>query len=878
MKNILKRLLCLVISLAVCTGTAAFAADSGEQSQLSKKMTTAMYFLRELDIIGDYFDYNTDTAEKITRAEFCDVMVKALNIENTGKKDTYFYDVPLSHYACDQINTLAEMGFVHGVGEKRFEPDEYMYTGAACKVVLAALGYDKLASVNGGYLEGYIRTAAELELIKYVPSDSILTRGEMFLMIFETLKTPMYNAKTFKGNAAVLEVDKEETFLKAYHNAKYGKGIVDGVQQSSFNDINLLEGEVDISGEVYTTRISLDDMLGEEIEYVAYMDEDWTDGELAVALRTGKTDVIYISEKDFIEFDKAEYRLSYVNENERVKSIKLERDLRLIYNGGVIESDISSRLNDGCDLKIIEGKNGNDRVVAKKKYDIVVKSVDAAGETITNMAGSPKVLELGHNRRSVVIKKDGETDMTLDKLASGDVISVYESYHKLPEETGEYIELVVSTSRVTGTVEGVEEDDGEKWITMDEIEYLDLSGATYKFGDNVELYLDTDGDVAYVEVIPSTDFAAYLISAKVLPDHEVYDTVLYIKLLKQDGEVTKLYCKEKLKIDETRLKDAYDAYDLLTDSKTGEFKPQLVLIKTDAEGLISSIDTTGGRHDEGTLRSTLYKEYVMYKGVGYLGKTNTDVLAIDSTTVAFRIPTEDMLKNGEADDSDYGVGISGYIGDNDWVTASTYMTTDDKAGIQEYMVLEMKGQASSIPWPILVEKVTSVYDEEEDEILSMVTGYDGYTKQSFAVNEDADWKKKGSAWAEGSVSALKPGMVISTVKNSKGKAIEVNIVYDPNNRAEYYNSGDYNAMQNEVGIAEDASDKVLVMTVGDRSIAVKAEAAEIMVYDDDNVIRKGSFADAKLYEDSNNKNNPDTYSDVVVFQYQRWARRVYIFK
>lgn len=878
MKNILKRLLCLVISLAVCTGTFAFAADSDSQSQVSKKLSTAMYFLRELGIIGDYFDYNIDTAEKITRAEFADVMVKALNVESTGRKDTYFYDVPLSHFACDQINTLAEMGFVHGVGDNCFEPDEYIYTGAACKIILAVLGYDKIASVSGGYLEGYIRTAAELELVNYVSADSILTRGEMILMVFEALKTPMYNAKSFKGTAAVLEVDEEETFLKAYHQAKFGKGTVDGVRQSSFNDIRLLEDEVDISGEVYTTRIDLDDMLGEEIEYIAYMDEDWEDGEIAIAQRTGKTDVMYIDAKHFVEFDKDQYKLFYSDENDRRKSVKIERDVKLIYNGGVIESDISDRLNEGCDLKIIESKDGNNRIVAKKKYNIVVKSVDINSEIITNMADSPKALRLAQDRLSVLIKKDGEPEMTLDKLASGDVISVYESYHELPDETGDFVELIVSSNRITGTIDSIEEDAGKKWVTVDGIEYLDLSGASYKFGDNVELYLDIDGDVAYVETIPSNDFAAYLMSGKVLPDHEVYDEVLYLKMLKQDGEIVKVFTKEKVKIDGERMKDAYEAYSKLSDAKTEEFTPQLVLINTDADGLISSIDTTGGKHEEGTLRNTLKRESVMYKGVGYLGTTGSDIVAIDSTTISFRIPTESMIEKGEATDDDYGVGISGYVSDNDWITASTYRTTEKKAGIEEYMVVELKGKASGTPWPILVKKVISSYDEEEDEILNTIMGYDGYTQVNIPVTEKATWKKKGLAWSEGSTSKIEPGMVITAVTNSKGRATEVDLIYDPDNRAEYYTSGEYNGMINEIGIAEDATDDILVMMIGDRSIAVKATSAEIMVCDEDNTIHKGTFMDAKLYEDSYNQSNPETYSDVVVFQWQRWPRRVYIFK
>lgn len=653
MKNVLKRLCCMLLAIAMCSATFVSAAS---ESTIGGKLEKAMYFLRELDIIGDYYDYNTDTAEKITRAEFADAVVRAMKIENKGKNDTYFYDVPTSHYACDSINALAEMGLIHGVGENRFEPDEYITEGAACKIVLSILGYDKIAATRGGTPEDYVKTAAEIELTSYVNADSILTRGGMFLLIFEMLDTPMYNINGFEGGSAIYEVDEEETFLKTYHNAFFGKGVVDGVRSGSFNEIKLSENEVDIDGTIYTAGTDLSDMLGEEVEFVAYMDEDWDEGEVKVAYRTNKTDVLNISRRDFVRFDKEQYKLFYRTAG-KVKSIKIERDVSLIYNGMFIEKDISDRLNDGCALKVIKDKNGYSKIVAKNKTNIVVKSVDVSAQIITNMCDEPKSVVLS-KYDTYYIKKDGETDMTLEKLNAGDVVSVYASYSESTDASAEYAELEVTEKTVSGTIESIETDGAESIITVDGIEYFDSYKGNYKNGESITLYLDADGEVAYAESTPSNDFAAYLISGRVIPDHDVYDEVLQLEMLKQDGNIVKLYCKEKLKIDDERVKDAYDAYDEFKD-KSGEFKPQLVLIKTNEEGLISNIDTTGGKQEEGTLMSIFEDQYVMWKGVGYIGSNNTEVVAIDTAkTVVFRVPTKDMLKKGEETKDDYGIGSS----------------------------------------------------------------------------------------------------------------------------------------------------------------------------------------------------------------------------
>lgn len=884
MKNLFKRLCCLVISLSVCASMVVLAEDSVTsvtQPQISNKLSTAMYFLRTMDIIGDYYDYNTEPSEKITRAEFADAVVRALGIKNIGRTDTYFYDVPLSHFACDQINALAEMGFVHGVGENRFDPDSYIYTVAACKIILSILGYEPLAEARGGYSKGYIDTAVELELIKYAEDGAVLTRGEMFLLLFEALKAPMHDISGFKGDSAILVKNENKTILSEYHQAYFDKGVVDGVRTSSFNGIDLEINEVDIDGKIFTTRIEMDDLLGEEVEYIAYVAEDTEECEIAVASKTGKTKATNIKAKNFIKFDKDNYKLFYYDTARKQRSITIERDVRLIYNGGIIDRNISDRLNEGCDLKVIKSNDGYDRIVAKKKKDITVKKVDVQGQAITNMLDSPKGIEL-KDRNSVFIRKDGEPDMTLDKIAVGDVLSIYESYCESPDEEGKYIEIRVSTDRITGSVEKISSNNSEVWVTVSGEKYRDLSGVHYRLPSSVELYLDIDGDIAYVNTDIAKDFAAYLIKGKVIEDTELYEEeLLRLEMLKQDGTMARLKCTNKVKIDDQKIERAYEAFSLLSRPSVDSIEPQLVLVKIDEDGYISSIDTVKGKEEEGTLRSIFVKERVMFKETGYMGNNNTDIVAINTNTIFFRVPTEDMLKKGQETKEDYGIGWRGFIGDNDYVTATCYRTTEKKAGVAEYVVLEMSGKSSSTPWPILIENVCMMYDENEGEAYNVITGYDGYTKVEIPITENVVWKKKGLLWSDGDADKLRIGTVITCAKNSRGHATTIDLIYDPDNRAEYYGTGDYNGMINEIGIAEDASSNIIVVKIGTdgRSIANKSDSAEIMVYDDENrQIQKGTFLDAKLYADSYNQNKPETYSDVVVFQWQRWPRRAYIFR
>jgi len=883
MSNVLKRFLSVIISASVCLCTFVYAEGGKE---ISKDTLTSMYFLRELGIIGEYYDYNTDIGEQITRAEYADVVAKTLNVKNTVRTDTYFYDVPPAHFACAQINALAEMGFINGVGENRFEPDSYITTAAACKILLSIMGYDTIATANGGYPNGYLEIARRLELLDGVSGSDILTRGDMMLIVFEAMKAPMYSARSFTGdNIGEYEMDEDKTILKVYRNSYWGEGVLDGARMSSLNGTVLTENEVEIDGDVYGSRVDLYNMLGEEIEYIAYSENDDDNGEVLLARTTGDSEVINISAAQFENFDKDTYRLSYTVDN-KTKTVTIERGMQLIYNGSLITKNASDRINEGCDLKLVKDKDGYNTVIAKKKKNYVVKSIDVFNEIVTNLADSPKMLRIESDKRDYVgITKVNTGEIAIDGIAQDDVLTVYESYYEAPQEYGNSLEIIVTSERITGIVESVSNSDDGALVKVNGVVYKDVSGLKYSAGENTVLYLDADGEIAYAKSAPTSDFAAYLMKGNVIDDGEVYDEILSLKMLKQTGEIVIMQCSQKIEVDGKRVDSAKAAYSKLCDPDSADsvFMPQLVLIKTDDSGLVSSIDTAGGYDGEGTLRISLERASMMYKGTGYIGNNSTNIGAINANTVTFRVPTKAMLESGEADDDDYGIGSSGYIGDNDWITATTYKTTEKKADIEEFMVAELSGSASSIPWPVLIENTAQIFDSEEGGVMSTVVGYDGYAKVNIPIKDDAQWKNKGASWNEGSFDNLKPGMVIAVNKNSKGHAISVDIIYDPDNREHYYYSGDYNAMMNEVGIAEEASASLLVLKLpgNDRSIAVKPDSAEILVFDknlNSNQIYKGTFMDANLYDDSYDKTNPETYSDVVVFQWQRWPRRVYIFK
>lgn len=883
MKNVFKKLLCVLMALTVFSGFPIYAED--QQQAIGTEVLEAMEILRELEIIGDYYDYNMNPDETVTRADFAVAAAKSLGAKVSDRQNTtYYYDVPPSHYACAEINALTDMGLVTGYDKTSFHPDDTMETAAACRILLTALGYEKTAERDGGYPYGYLKHARELKLLDASQTSSELTRGVMLTMLYEALKAPMMTPEVTSSEGRIeYQKDEDKTILAVSHKAYYHKGIVDGVNKSSFNGtVFSKENEVEIDGTVYESTVDLSDFLGEEIEYIERKLKEDDDGEVIWAKRTGKTEVIRIAADDFESFDAESYRLSYDNGSSRSKSIQLKRGLQLIYNGGLITNHVSDRINDRCELKVIADKDGYSRVVARKKKNIVVKSADTTNEIFNDFLNLSHPFELhSEDRQYFRIQKGGSGDVSVSDIKADDVLTVYESYYEAPETYGSHIEVIITSNKVTGAIERSEEIDDHRYVTVGGVSYKDLTGKKFTTGENATLYIDADGEIAYAKTSPSTSFAAYLIKGNLSDEEDQYEYILRIKMLKEDGNVETLICAQKLKLDGETYRKPEVVFDELTSTtETGKkFVPQLALIKVNQENEVISIDRADPYEGDGTLRKSIPRGGMTYKGTGYIGSDATNVGAIDSNTVVFKIPTKTMLDAGIETDDDYVIGTSG-IKDNDWITATAYRTTEKKAAAEKYLVVEHSGSASSEPWPILVQKITYTLDADE-QALATVIGYNGYNQVSIQIPDGAEWKKKGAAWQNGKPEDLKPGMVLLLPTNARGQATMLDLIYDPNNRANYYKTAGFNDLTNEVGIVEDTGDGILSLKIGERSIMVKDGSADVLIYDlngGKNPIHKGSVTEAKCYDDSYDQSNPDTYSDAVVFQYQRWARRIYIFK
>lgn len=106
--------------------------------------------------------------ENITRAEFCKVVCRALNVniaEQTEFNMLSFRDVQTDNWFYPYVQKAYSLNLIHGDDRGYFNPDAVILNKDVVKIVVVALGYAELVG-NEGYPEGYIKVATEIGLIQ----------------------------------------------------------------------------------------------------------------------------------------------------------------------------------------------------------------------------------------------------------------------------------------------------------------------------------------------------------------------------------------------------------------------------------------------------------------------------------------------------------------------------------------------------------------------------------------------------------------------------------------------------------------------------------------------------------------------------------------
>lgn len=734
MKKLLWTVLAMMMFLIPCT---SYGADN---------LSDTLEFFEGAGISMGYEAETVKDKQEITRAVFADKIVTLLNMKDRKCDNVYYHDVSRDYWAFNVIGVLTEAKLLSGDGYNNFNPDSIMTKEQAIKVLVSALGYDVEASLNGGYPKGYMNVAYNLELLKGCSSESNLILSDMLTMFKNAL-----NAEVSTYNQTF---DDTQTLMGKYHDIYYDKGTLNGCDNISLtSEVALSDGIVIIDGFEYFTELrGMVEFIGTEVEFLYKADEaDDADRELVWINSRDKNDVIDVEKNLYSVFDKDKYILTWYDaEASKERDIKIDPGILVIYNGELVEENISALLNgDRYHAKFIKTKDSSKYNIAviESYKNFVVGNIDKEQEKIYDKIQDGRVLYYGESGRDRV---DFAENVNIDTIKVGDVLCVYES------KSGKYLKIDASSrfQQVTATQ-----------ILENEITTLEAAEGSFEFydkkvnynvgtGDVVKLYFDIDGYIAHLEPVSKNNAVAYLINAYLDEDNDS----LSFKILNSDGSISRYSCAERIKLDEVLYKNKTEVMSMLC--KDGEVKEQVIVMSANSKGEITKIDTQevmpGIENPDNSLREYMKLDNQLYRGMGRFGAK----IAIDDKTIIFSVP-----ETKSDNDEDYTIKYKSNLTSDLAYNAIAYRYTDENLDYED-VLLTYKGAWTPSTVNILVDSVNSCVNSD-GEVVEGLKGNQGGNAVTYLTD--------GTFSIEGL--GTKSGDIVSIELNSKGEICDGEIEY-----------------------------------------------------------------------------------------------------
>ena len=444
--------------------------------------------------------------EYVRRDEFAQMVVNMMLQQDVAKSlenEAYFNDIADSKYK-GAVNLLVKKGYISGTSGGTFNPSDYITYGAACKILVHALGYNVI--VENSSLDAYQYVAGNIKLTKDIDSSKqYLTFAQTMVMINNALDIGLMIPTYYNDDIAPsYEIDHGRTY-RSYLNGRTGTGIVKmkGIVTADSTTFlyspvnNLKENQLQIGGEVFTVNVNdIKGYVGQEVEfYVAYKDYD---EECVTAFVPTNKNIIYDfsgNQIDKISSGSIEFYTGDVK-----NKVKIDASTRYIVNNRLVSGyKISELVAD--ESVVIRTIDNNDDEIADVVFiydytDCIVEAVSVETNMISFesgfMYGKTKNLKLDEDEIRFEILDSKGNDITVEDIQAGDVVSIAMSKDE------KFVRVVKGTNPVEGVVVSRDGD----YIIIDDTEYVmgdTIVNANVKLGVKVVAYLNFLGTLVDYE-------------------------------------------------------------------------------------------------------------------------------------------------------------------------------------------------------------------------------------------------------------------------------------------------------------------------------------------------------------------------------------------
>ncbi len=173
--------------------------------------------LQKYGIMNGDPDGNMRTNAFLTRAEAAALIfrIQGFNAESMEQPSAEFTDME-NHWAYKEVMYMQKSGLIDDISGTSFEPEKNMSVNEFVKMVVDVLGYKQKAEVNGGYPDGYMKTADELGALAdfSAATDDYIRRGEAAVILKNALDIPLMMQTSFGSSV-------EYTVMNGQNGASY---------------------------------------------------------------------------------------------------------------------------------------------------------------------------------------------------------------------------------------------------------------------------------------------------------------------------------------------------------------------------------------------------------------------------------------------------------------------------------------------------------------------------------------------------------------------------------------------------------------------------------------------------------------------------------
>ena len=577
-----KKILCFFLIVCIIAAFPVFSADFNDIGE--HPYQNEILDLAALGIVEGYDDGSFQPDNLLTRAEFCQLILRLNGVDNASVSSNkqYYLDLPLEHWAFDAVGYMTAQGWLSGYNDGNFYPDRPITYNEAVKIVINFLGYKYRTEFAGGYPTGYQSVAMELSLTKGISGlsfDDSINRGEISKLLHNSLTIPLVRMIGM-GQSATYEISDDKTILSEYLKGGKLTGVIEANEYYGISDTLAAEGCILIDGENYLLASKADgNLVGEKITFFYRTDET---ANYPIIVRISDSE----SRELRIDVDQNPYyqnlELTYDVTEDRTGTAKISPYVKLFYNGEMVDfsEEYIQNLQSGyIRLLSSEGTSTYDLMFVNDYQSMVVGSVNRDSEQVKS--NDYKItLEFSEDKDYIILDEQGNA-VTFDNIEGGMVLTWFEN--------DQYFEGYLSTKSVNGTVEetGSERDRFFMVVGGRKIYMQGDAGLSQNVGDSVTIYIDYFGKGMFIDQQASTGKSYQYLAALGEDGTADMDYAVKGQFYDMDKGLQVLTFEESPRVNGTRYKN-------ITQQKLEELigtEPRLLALELGEDGRITSVET-----------------------------------------------------------------------------------------------------------------------------------------------------------------------------------------------------------------------------------------------------------------------------------------------